>query len=434
MSQYIKNLKAPIAIVGMGKSGDAAKRLLLACGVSAEDILTFDGKLASANFSDANKLMSEGKPQTLVVSPGVPLASVWIKDAQSRGIAITSEISLACSCLTSEKLIGVTGSVGKSTTVSLLQAGLEAFSKTGFVGGNLGIPFASYAADVVENKRPVADWVVLELSSYQLENCAGLVLDHSAITYFTSNHLERYDSIEHYYETKWNILGITKKTMLLNSEGGDLIEYSKGKSTNPQLKIISKTDPDLQSYQLQKAQLIGQHNQDNLALATALCREAGWPNAAVEGMKNFKGLSHRLENLGSVKGVRFINDSKATAMDSVIIAATAAADTLTTGGSLFLLLGGRDKNLPWEQLSVLSRMNHTEFVFFGECRDVAQGKSKLPGNSFARLEEAIAYIFSKVKTADTVLLSPGGTSWDEFKSFEDRGDFFKKKVTEFSTL
>lgn len=434
MSQYIKNLKAPIAVVGMGKSGDAAKRLLIASGIRPTDILTFDGKLDSADFKDANKLMSEGKPETLVVSPGVPLSSTWIKNAQLQGVTITSEISLACSCLSTEKLIGVTGSVGKSTTVSLLQAGLEAFSKTGFVGGNLGTPFSTYAADVVEKKRPVADWVVLELSSYQLENCAGLELDYSAITYFTSNHLERYDSIEHYYQTKWNILGITKKAMLLNSEGGDLIEYSKGKAPTPQLKIISKHDQNLQSFQLQKAQLIGQHNQDNLALATALCKEAGWPASAVEGMKEFKGLSHRLENLGFIKGVRFINDSKATAMDSVIIAATAAVDTLTDGGSLFLLLGGRDKNLPWEQLAVLSKMNRSEFVFFGECREIAQKKSGLPGQSHAKLDEAIEYILSKVKPTDTVLLSPGGTSWDEFKSFEDRGDFFKRKVTEFSTL
>ncbi|UYL10503.1 UDP-N-acetylmuramoyl-L-alanine--D-glutamate ligase [Bdellovibrio sp. SKB1291214] len=433
MNQFIKNLKTPIAIVGMGKSGDSAKRLLIACGVSADKILTFDGKLESANFRDSNKLMSEGKPQTLVVSPGVPLSSAWIKEAKSHGVFITSEISLACSCLSTEKLIGVTGSVGKSTTVSLLQAGLEAFSKTGFVGGNLGIPFATYAADVLEKKRPVADWVVLELSSYQLENCEGLKLDYSAITYFTSNHLERYDSIEHYYQTKWNILGITKNKMLVNSEGGDLVEYSKAKQ-NAQVKVISKKDSDLQSYQLEKAQLIGQHNQDNMALATALTIEAGWPAIAIEGMKNFKGLSHRLENLGEVKGVRFINDSKATALDSVMIAATAAADTLSAGGVLYLLLGGRDKNLPWEQLASLKDMKNTVFVFFGECREVAQTKSALQGNSYARLEEAIGYIFGKVKAADTVLLSPGGTSLDEFKSFEDRGDFFKRKVSEFSTL
>ncbi|WP_413559250.1 UDP-N-acetylmuramoyl-L-alanine--D-glutamate ligase [Bdellovibrio sp. HCB209] len=434
MSQFIKNLKTPIAVVGMGKSGDSAKRLLLACGIDPKNVLTFDGKLDSADFKDSNKLMSEAKPQTLVVSPGVPLSSSWIKDAQNKGVKITSEISLACSCLTTEKLIGVTGSVGKSTTVSLLQAGLEAFSESGFVGGNLGIPFASYAASVVEQKRPVADWVVLELSSYQLENCEGLSLDISAITYFTSNHLERYDSIEHYYQTKWNILGITKNKMLLNSEGGDLVEYSKSQKPSSQVKVISKKDADLLSHQLEKAQLIGQHNQDNLALATALAKEAAWPEAAIEGMKNFKGLSHRLENLGEVKGVRFINDSKATALDSVMIAAAAAAETLSTGGKLFLLLGGRDKNLPWEQISSLHKMRDAEFVFFGECREIAQSKSKLTGQSFARLEEAIGYIFSNVKAADTVLLSPGGTSLDEFKSFEDRGDFFKRKVSQFSIL
>jgi UDP-N-acetylmuramoylalanine--D-glutamate ligase len=434
MNQYIKNLKSPIAIVGMGKSGEAAKRLLIACGVQAESIKTFDGKLESADYRDHNKLMSEVNPQTLVVSPGVPLANAWIQAAKNQGVKITSEISLACSCLTSEKLIGVTGSVGKSTTVSLLQAGLEAFSKTGFVGGNLGIPFASYAADVVEKKRPTADWVVLELSSYQLENCEGLNLDLSAITYFTSNHLERYENLEHYYQTKWNILGITKDKMLLNSEGGDLIEYSKTKGRNEQVRVISKNDKNLQSLELQKAQLIGQHNQDNIALASALAMDAHWPTTAIEGMKNFKGLSHRLENLGHVKGVRFINDSKATAMDSVLIATTAAIDTLSSGGKLYLLLGGRDKNLPWEELSVLARFQDVEFVFFGECRAIAQDKSHLPGGSYAKLSDALADVFSKARKQDTVLLSPGGTSLDEFKSFEDRGDFFKKKVEEFATL
>ncbi|MBO9668115.1 MAG: UDP-N-acetylmuramoyl-L-alanine--D-glutamate ligase [Bdellovibrio sp.] len=418
----------------MGKSGEAAKRLLIACGVQPDSIKTFDGKLESADYRDHNKLMSDLKPQTLVVSPGVPLASPWIQEAQNNGVKITSEISLACSCITSEKLIGVTGSVGKSTTVSLLQAGLEAFSKTGFVGGNLGIPFASYAADVVEKKRPTADWIVLELSSYQLENCEGLNLDFSAITYFTSNHLERYESLEHYYQTKWNILGITKHKMLLNSEGGDLIEYSKSKGHNEQVRVISKGDRNLQTLNLQKAQLIGQHNQDNIALASALAMDAHWPDSAIEGMKNFKGLSHRLENLGHVKGVRFINDSKATAMDSVLIATTAAIDTLSPGGKLYLLLGGRDKNLPWEQLSVLARFQDVEFIFFGECRSIAQEKSHLPGESHAKLSEALSSVFSKARSQDTVLLSPGGTSLDEFKSFEDRGDFFKKKVAEFATL
>ncbi|MEK2643710.1 UDP-N-acetylmuramoyl-L-alanine--D-glutamate ligase [Bdellovibrio sp. BCCA] len=431
MNEFIKNLKTPIAIVGMGKSGEAAKRLLLNLGVAPQSVLTFDGKLETADFNDPEALMTQAKPQTLVVSPGVPLTSAWIQGAKNKGAKITSEISLACSCLTTEKLMGVTGSVGKSTTVSLLGAGLEAFSKTGFVGGNLGIPFSAYAADVVEGKRPRADWIVLELSSYQLENCENLKLDYSAITYFTSNHLERYDNLEHYYRTKWNILSLTKNAMLLNSEGGDLVEYFK-MNHHEQVKVVSKKDPSLANLHLEKAQLIGQHNQDNLALASSLALAAGWPSSAIEGMKSFKGLVHRLENVGTFKGVRFINDSKATAMDSVLIAATAAYDTLTNSGKLFLLLGGRDKNLPWQDLIPLKNFKGVEFVFFGECREIAQKKSLLPGESFAKLGEALDFVFGNVKTHDTVLLSPGGTSLDEFKSFEDRGNFFKKKVEDFA--
>ncbi|WII72971.1 UDP-N-acetylmuramoyl-L-alanine--D-glutamate ligase [Bdellovibrio sp. 22V] len=432
MNEFIKNLKTPIAIVGMGKSGDAAYKLLQHFGFAKESLFTFDGKLETAHFKDPEAMMATAQPQTLVVSPGVPLTAGWIQKARQNGVKITSEISLAAACLTSEKLIGVTGSVGKSTTVSLLGAGLESFSHTGFVGGNLGIPFCEYALQVVEGKRPAADWVVLELSSYQLENCEGLKLDYSAITYFTSNHLERYESLQHYYDTKWSILSLTKNAMFLNSEGGDLVEYYKTNGDHEQVKIISKNDPAMAALHLEKALLIGQHNQDNLALASALALEAGWPKSSVEAMKNFKGLAHRLENVGTYKGIRFINDSKATAMDSVLIATTAAYDTLANQGKLYLLLGGRDKNLPWQDLIPLKNFKGMEFIFFGECRVIAQNKSLLPGKAFARLEEALHYALQEAKEKDTVLLSPGGTSLDEFKSFEDRGNFFKKKIEDFA--
>lgn len=432
MKEFIKNLKTPIASVGMGKSGEAARRLLLLAGYKPESVLTFDGKLESAHFRDPQALMAQGAPRTLVVSPGVPLASPWIQEAHKTGVTITSEISLACATLETEKLIGVTGSVGKSTTVSILGAGLHAFSQTGFVGGNLGTPFADYAADVLEKKRPRADWVILELSSYQLENCDGLKLEYSAITYFTSNHLERYDNLEHYYKTKWKILSLTKNALLLNREGGDLVEYFNKNGSAHQIQVISRKDPSVADLHLEKAELIGQHNQDNLALASSLALAAGWPASAIEGMKSFKGLAHRLESVGTFKGVRFINDSKATAMDSVLIAATAAHDTLQRAGKLWLLLGGRDKNLPWQDLKPLEGLQNTEFVFFGECRQIAQNKSTLPGKSYLSMQDAMEFVLSQAKPADTVLLSPGGTSLDAFKSFEDRGDVFKGIVREFA--
>ncbi|KYG66759.1 UDP-N-acetylmuramoylalanine--D-glutamate ligase [Bdellovibrio bacteriovorus] len=433
MSTFIKNLKTPIAIVGMARSGEAAKQLLLLNGVDPSLILTFDTKLPTANFNDPQVLMDQGKPMTLVVSPGVPLGLDWIQRAKTTGVKITSELSLACSCLESEKIIGVTGSVGKSTTVSLIGAGLQAFSSSGFVGGNLGIPFSQYAVEVLEGKRSRADWVVLELSSYQLENCENLRLEFSAITYLTSNHLERYDSLEDYYQTKWNILSMTAKNMFLNSGGGDLVSYSE-KNASPKVRVVSKDDVLLKSLHLEEARLIGKHNQDNLALAATIALAAGWPQKAFDGMKNFGGLVHRLENVGNFKSIRFINDSKATAMDSVLIAAEAAHQTKEKNGRMFMLLGGRNKSLPWQDLASLKNYSDCVFVFFGECRDLAKEKSGLPGSSYEKLGEALDHVFKEARAGDTVLLSPGGTSWDEFKSFEDRGDFFKSRVKLFAEV
>lgn len=431
MSTFIKNLKTPIAIVGMGKSGEAARNLLLLHGIESHSILTFDAKLPTADFKDPDVLMAQKQPRTLVVSPGVPLASEWIQKAQGAGVKITSELALACSCLDGEKLIGVTGSVGKSTTVSLIGAGLHAFSPEGFVGGNLGTPFSQYAVEVLQSKRPRADWVILELSSYQLENCENLRLEFGAITFFTSNHLERYPSLQDYYKTKWKLLSITEKHVFLNKNGGDLSEYAE-QNPSSKLRVVSPEDTAMKALHLEQAQLIGSHNQDNLALAASLALAARWPISAIDGMKNFKGLVHRLENAGTFKGVRFINDSKATAMDSVLIATQAAHDTKGAGNRMFVLLGGRNKSLPWEDLKPLHNFKDSLFVFFGECREMAQAKSELPGPSFSHLGEALDYTLTQVKEGDTVLLSPGGTSLDEFKSFEERGDFFKKRIRLFA--
>ncbi len=432
MKEYIKNLRTPIAIVGMGRSGEAAKRLLLLSGVPSAEIKTFDAKLSDADFRDPQDLMEQARPQTLVVSPGVPLASAWIQEARSRGVSITSETSLACTYLSTEKIIGVTGSLGKSTTVSLLGAAAQSFSPSAFVGGNLGTPFCEYAISLLEKKQPAADWVVLELSSYQLENCVGLYLDHSAITYLSPNHLERYKDLDDYYQTKWQIQKITRGTCFLNGAGGDVVSYSQTHRSHSSIKIVSPRDSELHSFALEESALIGQHNLENIAVATSVALGAGWPKSSIAALKNFSGLSHRLENLGVTNGIRFINDSKATALDSVLIATKAAREA--SDGHLYILLGGRDKNLPWQDLNILSAWKNTSFIFFGECREVAKQKSGLSGPVYPRLGEALAYCKQKAKSGDTVLLSPGGTSLDEFKSFEERGDFFKSFVSRFSAL
>jgi UDP-N-acetylmuramoylalanine--D-glutamate ligase len=420
-------LQTPVAIVGMGKSGESAKRLLLHRGLKANEVLTFDQKLP-AQFGDAEKLMREGAPKTLVVSPGVPLKSPWIQEAIKNGVYITSEINLACEVLTDEKVIGITGSLGKSTTVSLLGAGLLAFDETGFVGGNLGTPFCDYAYELLTETRKKANWIVLELSSYQLENSSSLALEHSAITYLSPNHLERYPSLEDYYVTKWNIVQKTRGKIFINKNGGDLLPYAEKQPEFSRCVVCSRNDKNLIPHALSHAELLGAHNQDNIALAAKMALYLHWPISAIQAMKAFKGLEHRLENMGLFEDIQFINDSKATAMDSVRTAVHVAHEYLKTPGRLFVLLGGRDKNLPWEELHSLGKLSHTEFLFFGECRDIVKQKSKLAGDSFGKLDQAIEEVFLRASEGDIVLLSPGGTSMDEFKSFEDRGRFFKEKV------
>jgi UDP-N-acetylmuramoylalanine--D-glutamate ligase len=425
-------IHTPVAIVGMGKSGESAARLLLFGGLKKADLLLFDQKAplsaAGIQFRDPEVLMREGRPRTLVVSPGVPLSSPWIVEAKKAGVQITSEINLACQYLEEERIIGVTGSLGKSTTVSLLGEALKAFDENGFVGGNLGVPFCDYAFEVASGQRPRAHWIVLELSSYQLENCADLKLEHSAITFLSPNHMERYESLEDYYKTKWKIVSLTKGEIFLNLHGGDVVAFAEKQPEFSRCLVCSKDQKSLQPHALSHSKLLGVHNQDNIALAAQIALHCHWPISSLQAMKAFTGLEHRIENLGLFDGIQFINDSKATAIDSVMIAVKMAHSYLQEQGRLFVLLGGKDKNLPWEELLSLGLLPSVDFIFFGECRDVAKKKSGLSGASFVSLDAAMDAIFLKASTGDIVLLSPGGTSFDEFKGFEDRGRFFKEKI------
>jgi UDP-N-acetylmuramoylalanine--D-glutamate ligase len=428
MENPVDFLKRPIAVVGMGLSGEAAVRLLKLNRVKDGDLVTFDDKPGAADFHDPQILLDEKKPGTLVVSPGVPLSKEWIQDAQDHGALVTSELALALQFLTSEKIIGVTGSVGKSTTVSLLEAGLKAFSPDSFVGGNIGRPLADYVSDLLERKRAKAPWIVLELSSYQLENCGTLRCEISSLTYLTPNHIDRYPSLDAYYDRKWELVGRTEKSVVLNRHGGDLVKYARGRKADAELLWTDQNDEELVPYDLQDAKLLGSHNQDNLALAAKIAREAGWPAEAFQGMKDFPGLPHRMENLGLRQKIRFVNDSKATTMDSVKTAAMGLYEQMDRKTQLVLLLGGKDKDLPWNELGELKKIQKLRPIFFGAVGARAREMSGLGGEIFPKLKDAIDALHGIVKQGDTVLLSPGGTSLDEFKNFEERGRFFAEGI------
>ena len=406
-------LKSPLVIVGLGKSGTSAKSFLIKLGY--EKIFTFDEK-ADCDLKTWNDVENLA-PGTLVVSPGVPLKSIHILKLKKMGWGITSELNLACSVLTDEIVIGITGSVGKSTVTSILGAGAKIQDKNAFVGGNLGVPFCDYAISILD-KKPKAKYIILELSSYQLENCDNLKLEYSAITYLSANHLERYSTLDEYYLTKCQIGAKTKAVCILNSASKDLMAYKKNIAGTLLVTEITT----------QKINLFGKHNLENYFVAESIAKKCTWSDQSFLAMQNFSGLEHRLETVGEFNCVTYINDSKATAMDSVLVAASAALDSLNHTGTLHLMLGGKDKNLPWEQLSELSKILNIQIYFFGACAEVAKSKSNLAGTIYLKMSDALNVIFDVVQDNDIVLLSPGGTSLDEFKNFEDRGDTFKSLV------
>ncbi len=422
-TSWIKNLKTPIAVIGLGKSGTSALQLLKTVGFSTKELLSFDDKNTSADISKPEDLLSK-KPQTLVVSPGVPLNLPWIQTLAQQGCFITSEISLAASVITSEKIIGVTGSVGKSTVVSLLGSALVKEDPHHFVGGNLGTPFCEYALRLL-NGGSIASWIVLELSSYQLENCHGLNLNFSAITFLSENHLERYESLNHYYAAKLSITARTKNVCIFNLSSPDCVTFSK-QSKRESILVNAKTD--LSEAEINKICLIGSHNHDNFAVAIRLAKLANWSEASIKKMYFFTGLPHRLESIGIFNGVQFVNDSKATAMDAVSVASAGCLKKLAPSARLFLMLGGKDKNLPWQQLAVLKSKSQINFIFFGDCGSLVKRILNDNGPVFINLKSAVDHCLKAAQSGDFVLLSPGGTSLDEFKNFEQRGDFFKAAV------
>ena len=422
-----KNWKPPFGLVGMGLSGHAALKYLLALGYKRSQIFIFDDDSTKSDVQQPEDLLEKHRVQTLVVSPGYPLRQKWLEQARAQGVSVTSELNLAFHQITDEKIIGITGAVGKSTTTSLVGEVIHHVDKNAFVGGNLGFHLCNYAADLASGQRKKSEWIVLELSSFHLENCEQLRLDGGILISLYPNHLERYQNLDDYYSTKFNLFDHCQGPMVLNAESNDLLEkksflakkYSQHKMIWSSLEIARREG-------LEKASLLGRHNQENLAAAWCLLHELGFAKKDLGPLLSFRGLPHRLENLGSKKGLTFVNDSKATTVESVLRACEALESSLSTGAKIHLLLGGKDKSHPWEQLTVLKKNPALHFYFFGASKDLIPKKSSLSGDSFPNLRGALDSSTKNSKSGDFILLAPGGTSFDEFKNFEERGNYFKE--------
>ncbi|MDD2689796.1 MAG: UDP-N-acetylmuramoyl-L-alanine--D-glutamate ligase [Candidatus Omnitrophica bacterium] len=411
-TEYFTNKK--IAIIGLARSGLACANLLYSLGskVSVTDNRDNDSTRLNASMIKSNEITVELGRHTkgfiqnkdlVVVSPGVANDAQPVIWAREFKIPVISEIELAW-LLCPATVIAVTGSNGKTTVTTLIGKILHAQGRRVFVCGNIGTPFSSEVEKM--NER---DYVSLEVSSFQLEGIDKFKPKISVILNFTRNHLDRYKNMQEYLEAKKRIFRNQDKSdyLVLNSE--DPIVRGLEKETNALVIYFSQT------------QKLNPNQAAVLAVASILgIDEAGVLNVT----KEFKGIEHRLEFVGEINNIRFINDSKATTADS------AAWALKNINGPVILIAGGVHKGVDYGFILELARKKIKQAILIGEARNIIKEAfaGSFPTEEASTLEEAVSKAFMKAAPGDCVLLSPMCSSFDMFSNYEERGNIFKRSV------
>jgi UDP-N-acetylmuramoylalanine--D-glutamate ligase len=443
-------------VLGLARQGIAATRWLVEQGaqVTVSDTKAeaqLPGPIEALRDLDV-KLVLGGHPSALLddcdvlcLSGGVPIDLPIVVEAQQRGIPLTNDGQLFMERCPAP-IIGITGSAGKTTTTTLTGEIFKAAHHTTWVGGNIGNPLISDLKDIVPTDR-----VVMELSSFQLD--VMTVSPHvAAILNITPNHLDRHPSMEAYVEAKRHILdyqsfddiavlGYDNPTAraLSGMANGYVRFFSREKMIGRGAflkgdRILVLQNNEEEVCRVSDLQLRGDHNVLNVLAACAL---ASALNVDVEPMaqviREFKGVAHRLQLIREVHGVKYYDDSIATAPERLMAALNAYTEPIV------LLAGGRDKHLPWEDAARLIVERVRELIVFGEMAELVQTAVEA---QLSQADERILEKIQHVKTLDeavdaaarvarsgeVVLLSPGGTSFDAFKDFEERGNKFQELV------
>lgn len=448
-----------VLIIGAARQGLALARFLInkEARVTITDKQTEDQLQAvMTSFSGTKvKWALGGNPIELVddtdlvcISGGIPLTIPLVQEVIRRGLPLTNDSEIFMQCVKAP-VIGITGSAGKTTTTTLVgrmaAAGVVSPRKS-WVGGNIGNPLIE-SVDEIEPK----DLVVLELSSFQLEQMT--TSPHVAtVLNITPNHLDRHGTMDAYIRAKARILASQTQAdfAVLNRDDieswnlrhqvrGHLVSFGRDLPQGDETALyldhgavtLRENGQDIVLLKDSEIKLRGQHNLMNTVAACAIAHAAGLPvTAMAAGIKGFTGVKHRLELVREHNGVSWYNSSIATAPERTM------ADINSFTEPLVLLLGGRDKKLPWDTLAarIHERVDHV--VIFGEAMEkiaaaIAQplegdrlASVSLKKDFFDALEEARRIS----QPGDVVLLSPGCTSYDAFKDFEERGDIFRNWV------
>lgn len=454
----------PVTVMGLGRFGGGlgAVKYLLDRGarVTVTDLRAEDQLADSLKEFDQSKLarLQTGghrdedfaDAQLVVVNPAVKPTCPWLAKLRSRGLPLTSEMNLFWQH-NHGRVIGVTGSNGKSTTTALIAHLLKTAGQRVHLGGNLGVSLLP----IVDSIEPT-DWVVLELSSFQLADLNRIEAspEIAVVTNFAPNHLDWHRDLDDYRSAKQTILRWQRASdsAVLNDEDEDVREWpvrgrveffgsrSRGSSTitpspsPPCSSDAGRGEPDTLSQLLDLMPLPGEHNRMNAWAAVLAARAAGVDDAALpEGLRTFRGLPHRMEFVAEIDGRRFYNDSLATTPESALCALKAFP------GRVVLLAGGYDKQVDLtafahaaaEKCEVIAWMGQTGRGLHAAAANWAEHHHR-PTDGWKvthSLAEAFDWAWSHSQPGDVILLSPACASFDWFQNFADRGEQFRKLVT-----
>ncbi len=461
MIQKLSDIKGKkIAVIGLGKTGIALSRFLLCHGA---EVLISDHK-SEAELSSSLEAVQElplkfelegHNPKTLIqqdcviLSPGVPFHLKLFDYIKSQGVKVTGEFEFA-SRFIKEPMVVITGTNGKTTVLELANLFLQNSGVNVWCGGNYKIPLSQY---LCEDKK--ADVLIVEASSFMLEHVELMAPKNIVFINLAQSHLDRYASMQDYMNAKRKVFTNTNSevTSILNADSNAIIEiardplvqkgrifyFSTRKSLKPQIMHIGgavaigheiqvRTRPEIEFYNVRNTPLKGKHSYENIMAAILIAREHGGQWMHIQrGIDEYKGSPHRMEYVRRVGGVNFYNDSKATNVHAVGRALEAFDD------NVILIMGGKDTGLNYKPLADIIRRKVKSLILVGEAKETINRHIGDNSETFliGTFDEAVFISFHKSRIKDTVLLSPGCSSFDAFSSYEERGNYFKSLVRQF---
>jgi UDP-N-acetylmuramoylalanine--D-glutamate ligase len=435
-----------VAVVGFGKSGVAATRLLRARGVAvyasdsaaSERYAAWAAELRAIGAAvevGGHDLSRIGRAVAVVVAPGVPPDVPPLAAARNAGVPIFAEVDLGFTEVPRTRAVAITGTNGKTTTTSLVAHLMDAAGIRGRAAGNIGLPLCDLA---LAGNHP--DWVALELSSFQLHDAPHIRPAIGVLTNLAPNHLDRYATLEEYYGDKALLFrhADDRSVWITNADDPAVVEMVSGVTgRHLRFSVENRADGwlDAASGTLMLASeplmprgdlpLLGVHNVANALAAALVLREIGArPSDIAAGLRTFQAIPHRVEPVREIDGVLWINDSKSTNVTSTAVA-IAALDR-----PFVLLLGGRHKGEPYSRLASQLAGRGRAAVAYGEAGPIVERDlgGQLPVTPAGEFDDVIAAARRLAEPGDAVLLSPACSSYDMFRNYEERGARFRALV------